>query len=79
MSNVIEQLMRSALKRAIKIGGGPAKVSDRLGVSRTSPYSWKKCPVHHVLQLEALTGISRHRLRPDIFGPVVPESVEDTA
>ncbi|MBN0189661.1 helix-turn-helix domain-containing protein, partial [Pseudomonas aeruginosa] len=26
------------------------------------------CPAEMVLKVEALTGVSRHRLRPDVFG-----------
>lgn len=30
---------------------------------------WKKVPVERVLVIERLSGISRHELRPDIYGP----------
>tara|TARA_R110002110_G_scaffold53331_4_gene154128 strand:- start:1403 stop:1600 length:198 start_codon:yes stop_codon:yes gene_type:complete len=50
------------------------KVSDlatRLEISRGSVYKWKwadKIPAERVLQVEAITGISRAELRPDLFG-----------
>lgn len=30
---------------------------------------WEGVPPKHVLEVERITGISRHELRPDIFGP----------
>lgn len=42
-------------------------------LSTTSPtiHKWEnnRVPAHRVLDVEAVTGISRHRLRPDVFGP----------
>lgn len=38
---------------------------------------WIKCPPHRVLQVEAATGVSRYRLRPDIYGSA-PEGVVAT-
>lgn len=38
---------------------------------------WKKVPADRVLDVERVTGISRHELRPDIFGP--PPSQEGRA
>ncbi|PZP64983.1 MAG: hypothetical protein DI604_25710, partial [Delftia acidovorans] len=29
---------------------------------------WKKVPAERVLEVERVTGISRHELRPDVFG-----------
>jgi DNA-binding transcriptional regulator YdaS (Cro superfamily) len=29
----------------------------------------KRVPIERVAAVEALTGVSRHELRPDIFGP----------
>ncbi len=58
---------------AIETLGGPSKASAALGISNPSVVmNWKargKVPANKVLDVEALTGISRHALRPDIFGP----------
>lgn len=58
---------------AIETLGGPSKASAALGISNPSVVmNWKargKVPANKVLDVEALTGISRHDLRPDIFGP----------
>lgn len=50
--------------------GGNAGVAAKLGAITPQAVSqWKMVPVRRVLELERLTQISRHELRPDIFGP----------
>ena len=49
--------------------GRLARLADGLRIEHTSIYSWKKVPAERVANVESLTGISRHDLRPDIFGP----------
>lgn len=52
--------------------GGPTKAATALGISNPSVVlNWKSrnsIPAHHVIAVERLTGISRHELRPDVFG-----------
>lgn len=48
--------------------GGVVAMSIALGRSRGAVSLWTRVPPNHVLELERLTGISRYRLRPDIFG-----------
>lgn len=52
--------------------GGPSKAATTLGISNPSVVmNWRsrgKVPAERVLEIEAVTGISRHVLRPDIFG-----------
>ena len=50
--------------------GNLTKLSDAVGRRPTSVFKWKQVPAEHVLKVEALTGISRHTLRPDVYGPV---------
>lgn len=61
--------MDEALKRAIKARGNAVLLSDDLKITPQAIYQWDKCPAERVLDVERLTGISRHELRPDIFGP----------
>ena len=50
--------------------GGLKKLARELGIRHQSIYSWRKgVPASRVLDVERLTGISRHMLRPDIYGP----------
>ena len=49
--------------------GGVVALSRELGIKHTAMYSWNRVPAERVLDIERITGISRHDLRPDIFGP----------
>jgi DNA-binding transcriptional regulator YdaS (Cro superfamily) len=77
-----------ALVEAVGIAGGEASLARqinaaRLPMPRATPKGsshvskWKArgaCPPDMVLRIEAATGVSRHRLRPDVFGyePIDP-------
>lgn len=56
----------------IKALGGPTKAAEALGLSGPSVIlNWRarrQVPADKVIAVEAATGISRHQLRPDIFG-----------
>lgn len=64
MSNSNAKTMLAALEAA----GGMSAVARYLRISRQAVYQWKEVPAKYVLAMEAKTGISRHKLRPDIFG-----------
>jgi DNA-binding transcriptional regulator YdaS (Cro superfamily) len=55
---------------AIDAIGGVAAVAAKTGISIQAIYKWKRSgiPPSRAIQIEALSGISRHQLRPDIFG-----------
>lgn len=55
--------------------GGPIALANRLGIKHPALYSWKRVPAERVLDIERLTGVSRHALRPDVFGPA-PQPAE---
>jgi len=61
--------MESLLERCAEAAGGIAKLASSLGVKHQSFYSWKRIPAERVLDLERITGISRHELRPDLYPP----------
>ena len=58
---------RAALDEAIRRAGGPKQLGKMLGISRPAVAQWRKCPPTRVLQIEALTGVARTALRPDIY------------
>lgn len=64
-------MSKEAIKRACKIFGGQTALAAALGVGRQSTVaSWinrGKVPAEKVLKIEALTGVSRHDLRPDLY------------
>lgn len=43
-------------------------IASKAGITSQAVCLWRKVPARHVRLVEAITGISRHRLRPDIFG-----------
>ena len=63
-------------------GAGQAGIARLLGVSPQAVSQWvagsRPVPPRHAMAIEAATGVSRHDLRPDIFGPA-PKGVSDAA
>lgn len=61
--------MKTICEQAIELAGGPKKLSEAIGALTPQAVSqWKRVPADRAIAVEALTGISRHDLRPDIFG-----------
>jgi hypothetical protein len=67
MSTVVDKLK--------EIGWGPVRLSEELTkmdgerkLTSQAISQWRQVPAGRVLQVEELTGISRHELRPDVFG-----------
>ncbi len=61
--------MTKSLKELIKDHGGPTEFAKALDVTPQAVSQWKQVPTAHVLTVEKITGVSRHELRPDVFGP----------
>ena len=62
---------------AIKAAGTQQALADALGIRSPSISEWKgrgRVPAERVLDVERITGLSRHDLRPDVFGPAPSES-----
>jgi DNA-binding transcriptional regulator YdaS (Cro superfamily) len=66
------------VQQAIRAAGGGAALARHLGLARQAIYQWERIPVEHVLLIERLTGLPRHRQRPDIY-PDPATEVECTA
>jgi hypothetical protein len=48
--------------------GGATALAKELGLCRAAVYKWQKIPMKYLRVLAKLTGIPRHKLRPDIYG-----------
>lgn len=78
LSVTVVSMSIEALDRAIEICGGQTKLAARLStkqltVRQANISTWrnrdKKVPANMVLKIEAVTGVPRHELRPDIYPP----------
>lgn len=49
-------------------------IGDVLGVTAQAVIQWRRVPVERCLALEHAFGVSRHVLRPDIYGPLPCEA-----
>jgi DNA-binding transcriptional regulator YdaS (Cro superfamily) len=56
--------------------GRRSALAEALGISPSAISMWTAVPAERVLEIERLTGVSRHELRPDVFGPAPQEAAE---
>jgi TorA maturation chaperone TorD len=56
------------LQKAIDAAGGVSELARKIGIAQPSVSNWLRVPVERVASVEAITGIDRALLRPDIFG-----------
>lgn len=65
--------MEQALRDAVKVAGGQAALARTVGVSQPSVWHWvnksRRVAAEFTLKVEAATGVSRQRLRPDLYPP----------
>lgn len=52
---------------AIKAAGGIRALARELGMSPQALSEWRRVPADRILQVEAVTKISRKKLRPDLY------------
>lgn len=57
------------LEEAVRAAGGIGALARGLGITQPSVSTWRQIPAARVLDVEALTGISRTVLRPDLHRP----------
>jgi TorA maturation chaperone TorD len=55
------------LNVAIRAAGGVSELARKIGISQPSVSNWERVPAERVLMVEAVTGISRNTLRPDLY------------
>jgi hypothetical protein len=62
-----QEFLDDALKTAIKAAGGIRVLADLLGITYQAILHWKRVPADCILKIEAVTGVARERLRPDLY------------
>jgi TorA maturation chaperone TorD/DNA-binding transcriptional regulator YdaS (Cro superfamily) len=68
----------SGLNRAIQMAGGQAELARRIGITQPSISNWNRVPAERVIAVEAVTGVSRIVLRPDLYSELaVADDVDD--
>ena len=60
------------VSKAIEAAGGAVRVSKMFNVTPEAVRQWalkgRRIPAECVLSIEAASGVSRHQLRPDVYG-----------
>lgn len=63
-----------AIEQAIEAVGGTRELARLCGVTYQAVQKWTvRVPAERVLQIESVTGVSRHDLRPDLY-PLEPRT-----
>ena len=70
--------IEEGLRLAIEAAGGVRALARLLGMSSPSVTEWRRVPSHRILQVEAVTGIRREKLRPDLYNNKPPERSSST-
>jgi TorA maturation chaperone TorD len=68
------EMRESGLEAALRAAGGVGALARSLGISQPAVSNWQRIPAERVLAVEALTGVSRSVLRPDLY-PMTDEPV----
>jgi DNA-binding transcriptional regulator YdaS (Cro superfamily) len=58
---------QAGLDHAIEAAGGIGALARALGLSHPAIANWQKIPAERVLSIEAITGVRRSVLRPDLY------------
>lgn len=64
------------LRQAIEKSGGVTALARALGVAQPSISNWERVPAERVAAVEAVSGVPREILRPDLFGDAASNDVD---
>jgi len=73
-------------EQVLEACGGASAIAQALGINRSAPWLWAhppkgreaQIPAGRVLELERLSGFSRHQIRPDLYGSIPEEPTAKT-
>jgi TorA maturation chaperone TorD len=66
-------MVDAGLEQAIRAAGGITELARRIGIAQPSVSKWSRIPAERVLSVEAVTGVARAVLRPDLYGDAPAE------
>jgi TorA maturation chaperone TorD len=70
--------MRDAgLEEAIRAAGGVGALAQKIGISQPSVSNWSRVPAERVTSIEAVTGVARDVLRPDLYGAQPSTTIDE--
>lgn len=69
MSKPREQQIDPVLHMVRTVRGTAPRLAQALGILPGGIWQWQQVPAHHVLQVEQLLEIPRHKIRPDLYPP----------
>jgi TorA maturation chaperone TorD len=67
------------LSEAVRAAGGISELARQIGISQPSVSNWARVPAERVLIVEAVTGVDRKTLRPDLYEASVTAADEVAA
>ena len=65
----MEKHIDPGLQKAIDAAGTRTALAEKLGITLGAISQWDRIPILRVPQVEEVTGVPRHELRPDFFQP----------
>ncbi len=71
MQEAPQAVREDGVQLAIDAAGGVAALARGLGISQPSVSAWRRVPADRVVAVEAITGVKREQLRPDLFASIV--------
>jgi TorA maturation chaperone TorD len=64
----------SGVSDAIDAAGGGAEPARKIGIAEPSVSNWNTVPAQQAVAVEAVTGVSRQQLRPELYGELPVEA-----
>ena len=58
---------QAVLTEAVRAAGGTAALARAIGTTPQAISQWRRVPAARVIEVEAVSGVSRERLRPDLY------------
>ena len=67
------------LDEAVRAAGGVSELARKIGIAQPSVSNWTRIPAERVLAVEAVTGVDRKVLRPDLYSEQNSRETDEVA